>query len=168
MGSRQAVVDLYETRLEHRAKNYERLKGFFQRKLDKKEKKASELWVELNEARKKLEATEYSTKKAERSINVAKLDLERERKNITHGLAKQVGKVATLLANVRGMRSESATSATTLQRAGCRRETKLAAANQVLFLIFCLLAYSLDSPSQCRPCSIKLQGCWHGRNRRIN
>ena len=52
MGSRQAVVDLYETRLEHRAKNYERLKGFFQRQLDKKEKNASELRVELNEARK--------------------------------------------------------------------------------------------------------------------
>jgi hypothetical protein len=78
MRSRQAEVDLYETRLEQRAKNYERLKGFFKRQLDKKEKYASELRVELNEARNKLEATEYSTKKAERNINVAKLDLERE------------------------------------------------------------------------------------------
>ena len=168
MSSRQAEVDLYETRLEQRAKNYERLKGFYKRQLDKKEKYASELRVELNEARNKLEATEYSTKKAERNINVAKQDLERERMNHTHSLAKQVGKVATLLANVRGMRSESATSATTLQRASFRRETKLAAANQVLILIFCLLAYSLDSPSQCRPCSTKLLGCWHGRNRRIS
>ncbi len=167
MSSRQAEVDLYETRLEQRAKNYERLKGFYKRQLDKKEKYASELRVELIEARNKLEATEYSTKKAERNITVAKLNLERERMNITHSLAKQVGKVATLLANVRGMLSESATSATTLQRAGSRKAAKFAGVNQLLFLIFCLLAYSLDSPSQCRPCSTKLLGCWHRRNRRI-
>ena len=138
---------MYETRLEQRAKNYERLKGIFKRQLDKKEKYARELREELNEARNKLEATEYSTKKAERNINVAKLDLERERKNISQSLAKQVGKVAALLGNMRGMRSESVASATTMQRAGSRREAKLAAGNQVLFLIFCLLAYPLDSPS---------------------
>jgi hypothetical protein len=136
MRSRQAEVDLYETRLEQRTNNYERLKGFYKRQLDKKEKYATELRVELNEARNKLEATEYSTKKAERSINVAKLDLEREQKQITQSLAKQVGKVATLLANVLGMRDESATSATAQQRAGCRREAKLAARNLVCFLIF--------------------------------
>jgi hypothetical protein len=167
MGSRQAEVDLHQTRLEQRAKNYERLKGFYKRQLDKKDKNASELRVELNEATKKLEAIEYSTKKAERNINVAKQDLERERMNHTHSLAKQVGKVATLLANVRGMRSESATSATTLQRAGSRKAAQLAAVNQVLFLIFCLLAYSFDSSSQCRPCSTKLRGFLHGRKRRI-
>jgi hypothetical protein len=168
MSSRQAEIDLYQTRLEERVKNYERLKGFYKRQLDKKEKYGSELREELDEARKKLEAIEYSAKKAERNINVAKLDLERERMNITHSLAKQVGKVAALLANVRGMRSDSATSATTMQRAGSRKAAKLAALNQVIFLIFCLLASSLDSPSQCRPCSTKLPGFWHGRNRRIN
>jgi hypothetical protein len=60
----------------------------------------------------------------------------REQKQISQSLAKQVGKVATLLVNVRVMRAESATSATTLQRAGCRREAKLAAGNLVRFLIF--------------------------------
>jgi hypothetical protein len=168
LSSRQAEVDLYQTRLEQRVKNYERLKGFYKRQLDKKEINASELRVELNEARKKLEAIEYCTKKAERNINVAKQDLDRERMNHTHSLAKQVGKVATLLANVRGMRCESATSATTLQRAGFRKAAKLAVVNQVLFLIFCLLAYSLDSPSQCRPCNTQLLGFRHGRKRRIN
>ncbi len=93
---------MYETRLDQRAKNYERLKGLFKRQLDKKEKYARELREELNEAINKLEATEYSTKKAERNINVAKLDLERERKNISQSLAKQVGKVAALLGNMHG------------------------------------------------------------------
>jgi hypothetical protein len=158
MRSRQAEVDLYKTRLEQRAKNYERLKGFYKRQLDKKEKYANELRVELNEARNKLEATEYSTKKAERNINVAKLDLKREQKQITQSLAKQVGNVATLLANVRGMRAESATSATTLQRAGCLREAKLAAGNLLRFLTF--FVSSLIQLTRLHNAGPAEQSCW--------
>jgi hypothetical protein len=72
-----------------------------------------------------LNAIEYGTKKAEHNINVARQDLEREQKNISKRMVKQVGKVATLLANVRVIRAT-----------GSRREALLAAGNLVRPLIF--------------------------------
>jgi hypothetical protein len=123
--ARQVEVDLYEARLDQRAKRQERLQGFYKRDLERKEKLANELRRELNEAKCQLNAIEYGTKKAERNINVAKQDLEREQKNISKRMAKQVGKVATLLANVRVIRATRS-----------RREALLAAGNLVRSLIF--------------------------------
>jgi hypothetical protein len=124
-GAWQAEVDLYETRLDQRAKRQERLQGFYKRNLERKEKLANEIRRELNEAKCQLNAIEYGTKKAERNINVARQDLERGQKNISKRMAKQVGKVATLLANVRVIRAT-----------GSRREALLAAGNLVRSLIF--------------------------------
>ena len=123
--ARQVEVDLYETRLNQRAKRQERLQRFYKRDLERKEKLATELRRELNEAKCQLNAIEYGTKRAEWNINVARQDLEREQKNISKRMAKQVGKVATLLANVRVIRAT-----------GSRREALLAAGNLVRSLIF--------------------------------
>jgi hypothetical protein len=81
-------------------------------------------------------AMEYGTKKTERNMDVARLDQDREQKNLVESLAKQVGKVASLLANVRGMRADAATTTTQVARAGARREARLASGNLVCFLIF--------------------------------
>ncbi len=118
-------MESYETRLEHRAKRQERLQGFYKRDLERQEKLANELRRELNEAKCQLDAIEYGTKKAERNINVARQGLEREQKNISKRMAKQVGRVPTLLANVRVIRAT-----------GSRREAQLAAGNLVRSLIF--------------------------------
>ncbi len=118
-------MDLYETRLEQRTKRQERLQGFYKRDLERQEKLANELRRELNEAKYQLNAIEYGTKKVERNINVARQDLEREQKNISKRMAKQVSRVATLLANVR-----------VICATGLRREARLAAGNQVRSLIF--------------------------------
>ncbi len=123
--ARQAEVDLYETRLEQRSRRQERLQSFYQRDLERQEKLADDLRRELNEAKCQWTAIEYGTKKAERNINVARQDLEREQTNVSQRMAKQVGRVATLLANVRVIRAT-----------GLRREAKLAAGNQVRSLIF--------------------------------
>ena len=116
---------LYETRLKQRAKHQERLKGFYKRDLERKEKDAQVLRVELNEAKCQLKAIEYGTKKAARTIDVARQDMERDQNNNSHSMAKQVGKVARLLANVRVIRAT-----------GSIREAKLAAGNLVRLLIF--------------------------------
>ncbi len=116
---------LFETRLKQRARHQERLKGFYKRDLDRKEKDAKELRCELNDAKCQLKAIEYGTKKAARNINVAMQDLERDQNNISNSMAKQVGKVARLLANARVIRAT-----------GSRREAKLAAGNLVRSLIF--------------------------------
>ncbi len=116
---------LYETRLKQRAKHQERLKGFYKRDLERKEKDAQVLRRELNEAKCQLKAIEYGTKKAARNIDVARQDLERDQNNSSNSMAKQVGKVARLLANVRVIRE-----------AGSIREAKLAAGNLVRLLIF--------------------------------
>jgi hypothetical protein len=129
--------------LDQRAKRQERLKGFYKRDLDRKEKYANELRRELNEAKCQLNAIEYGTKKAERNINVARQDLEREQKNSSKSMPKQVGKVATLLANVRVIRAT-----------GSRREAKLAAGNLARSLIFLFarlfsrLAFTLQALQQ--------------------
>ncbi len=123
-GARQAEVDLYETRLEQRSRCQERLQGFYERDLARQKKLANDLRRELNEAKCQLTAIEYGTKKAERNSNVARQDLERDQTNVSQRMAKQVGRVATLLANVRVIRAT-----------GMRREAKLAAGNQVCSLI---------------------------------
>jgi hypothetical protein len=46
-GARQAEVDLYETRLDQRAKRQEQLQGFYKRDLERKEKLVNELRREL-------------------------------------------------------------------------------------------------------------------------
>jgi hypothetical protein len=135
-GSQQEKVELYEKRLEQRAKNQERLKGFYKRQMDRNDTAANELRVELNEAKKKLEVMEYGTKKAERNNDVARTDLDRQQQNVAASLAKQVGKVASLLANVRGMRAHAATTTTLRARAAARRDTRLATGNLVRYLIF--------------------------------
>ncbi len=124
-GARQAEVDLYETRLEQRSRRQDRLQGFYQRDLERKEKLANDLRRELNEAKCQLTVIEYGTKKAERNINDARQDLEGEQTNVSQRMAKQVGRVTTLLANVRVIRAT-----------GLRREAKLAAGNQVRSLTF--------------------------------
>ncbi len=96
---------MYETRLKQRTKRQDRLQGFYKRDLDRKQKYANELRQELNDAKSKLNAIEYGTKKAERNINVARQDLEREQISMSHSVAKQVGKVARLLANVQVVRA---------------------------------------------------------------
>ena len=135
-GSQLEQVELYEKRLELRAKNQERLKGFYKRQKDRHEQAAKELRVELTETKKKLELMEYGTKKAERNMDVARADLDRQQKNGAASLAKQVGKVSSLLANVRGMRAHAATTTTLRARAAARRDTRLASGNLVRSLIF--------------------------------
>ena len=116
---------MYETRLKQRTKRQDRLQGFYKRDLDRKQKYANKLREELNDAKIKLNAIEYGTKKAERNINVARQDLEREKVSMSHSMAKQVGKVARLLANVQVVRATAS-----------RNEAVLAAGNRVRFLIF--------------------------------
>ena len=135
----------------------ERLKALYKRDLDRKEKCANELRKELNDAKCKLNAIEYGAKKAERNIDVTRQEHEREQNHMKQSMAKQVGKVARLLANVRVVRAK-----------GSRREAFLAAGNRVRFSIFCLLACYVHSPTPCRPCSIKLCGFKRGKKRRIN
>ena len=125
-----------ENRLERRAKNHDRLQEFYKRQLDRKGKLANELRGELNEAKKKLAAIEYSTKKSQRLHDVARVDQNREQKNVVASLAKQVGKVATLLSNVRGMRAQAATTNTRLACTAARREARQANGNLVRFVIF--------------------------------
>jgi hypothetical protein len=60
--SMQEKLDLYETRLEQKAKHHERLKGFYKRELDQKEKYAIELRDELNEAKCKLNVIQHGKK----------------------------------------------------------------------------------------------------------
>jgi hypothetical protein len=132
----QGIVNLYETRLEMRDKHQERLKGFFKRQLDRKEKYAIELRDELNVAKGKLNAIEHSNKKAQRNIHVAQEDLDRDRKNMTQSMVKQVQKVAQLLGSVRNIRTESAAITTHQVLASSRREAKLSSANRVRSLIF--------------------------------
>jgi len=128
-GTRQAEVDVYETRLKQRTKRQDRLQGFYKRDLDRKQKYANELRQELNDAKIKLNAIEYGAKKAERNINVARQDLDRDKVSMSHSMAKQVEKVARLLANVQVVRATAS-----------RKEAVLAAGNRVRFLIF-LFAY---------------------------
>ncbi len=135
-GSQQGQVELYEKRLEQRAKNQERLKGFYKRQKDRHEQAANELRVELTEAKEKIDLMEYGTKKAERNMDVALTDLDRQQKKGAASLAKQVGKVASLLANVRCMRAHAATTTTLRARAAARRETRQASGNLVRSLIF--------------------------------
>ncbi len=52
--SQQEQVELYEKRLEQRANNEERLKGFYKRQKDRDDLAANELRVELTEAKKNL------------------------------------------------------------------------------------------------------------------
>ena len=118
-------MELNEARLQQRTKRQERLKAMYKRDLDRKEKYANELRQELNDAKCQLNAIEYGSKKAERNINVARQDLERDQYNMKHSMAKQVGKVARLLANVQVVRAT-----------GSRREANLAAGNRVRSLIF--------------------------------
>ena len=79
----QRKVELYETWLEQRDKHQERLKGFYKRQLDRKDKYAIELRDELNEAKCKLKVIEHGNKIAQRNIHVAQEDLDRDRKNMT-------------------------------------------------------------------------------------
>jgi hypothetical protein len=120
---------VYETRLKQRTKRQDRLQGFYKRDLDRKQKYANELRQELNDAKIKLNAIEYGAKKAERNINVARQDLDRDKVSMSHSMAKQVEKVARLLANVQVVRATAS-----------RKEAVLAAGNRVRFLIF-LFAY---------------------------
>ena len=133
-------MDIYETRLQQRTDRQERLNAFYKRDLDRKEKYANELRKELDDAKCKLKAIEYGTKKAERNIDVARQELEKEQNHMKHSMAKQVGKVARLLANVRVVRAKSS-----------RREASLAAGNRVRSLIFlfarllCSFAFTLQA-----------------------
>ena len=103
----------------------ERLKALYKRDLDRKEKCANELRKELNDAKCQLNAIEYGAKKAERNIDVTRQEHEREQNHMKQSMAKQVGKVARLLANVRVVRAT-----------GSRREANLAAGNRVRSSIF--------------------------------
>ncbi len=116
--------------MQQRTKRQERLKAIYKCDLDRKEKYANELRQELNNAKCQLNAIEYGTKKSERNINVARQDLERDRNNMKHSMAKQVGKVARLLANVQVVRAK-----------GSRREASLVAGNRVRSLIFLFARY---------------------------
>ena len=132
----QLKVELYETRLEQRDKNQERLKGFYKRQLDRKDKYAIELRDELNEAKCKLKVIEHGNKIAQRNMHVAQEDLDRDRKTMTESMVKQVRKVANLLGSVRNIRAESAVITANQVLASSRREAKLSSANRVRVLIF--------------------------------
>ena len=132
----QLKVELYETRLEQRDKHQERLKGFYKRQLDRKDKYAIELRDELNEAKCKLKVIEHGNKIAQRNIRVAQEDLDRDRKTMTDSMVKQVRKVANLLGSVRNIRAESAAITANQVLASSRREAKLSSANRVRVLIF--------------------------------
>jgi hypothetical protein len=74
-------------------------------------------------------------------MHAAMCDIDREQKSIIHSLKKQVGKVASLLANRRGMQAESTTTNAALSRAGSKRVGRLQADIWVRFVIILFACY---------------------------
>jgi hypothetical protein len=86
----------------------ERQKGFYKRQLHRKQVVADELRADINEAKQKLVQKEQVTKKAERQLHIDQCDLERQKKHLDFDMAQQLGKMTTLLSNVRYMRDAGA------------------------------------------------------------
>ncbi len=117
--------------MEQHGKKQERLKNFYQRQLDKKQRLANSLREELNDAKLKLEAVEQGIKKKERNMNVVMCDIEREQRSSIHSLEKQVGKVVSLLAGRRGIQAKSAKIHAVLSRAFSKKVRTFQAGIQV-------------------------------------
>ena len=89
--------------MEQHAKKQDRHTKFYKRQIDKSQCLANALREELNNAKLKLEAVEHGSKIVERNMHVALCDKDREKKSLITSLERQVCKVASLLANRRGL-----------------------------------------------------------------
>ncbi len=82
-----------ELQMEQHAKKQERLKNFYERQLEKKQRLANSLREELNDAKVKLQAVEQGIKTKERNINLVICDIEREQRSCIQSLEKQWAKL---------------------------------------------------------------------------
>ena len=82
----------------------ERQKSVYKRQLYRKQVVADKLRTDINEAKQKLVQKEQVTKKAERQLHIDQCDLARQKKHLDFDMAQQLGKMTTLLTNVRYLR----------------------------------------------------------------
>jgi hypothetical protein len=91
----------------------------------------------------KLLAVEHGSKIVERNMHVAMCDKDREQKSLITSLERQVCKVASLLANRRGLQAKSAQATTSLARAGAKKVDRLKAGVLVFVNYFVCLLFLL-------------------------
>jgi hypothetical protein len=114
-------LDHSEQLMEQHAKKQDRHTKFYKRQIDKSQCLANALREELNNAKLKLEAVEHGSKIVERNMHFALCDKDREKKSLITSLERQVCKVASLLANRRGLQAKSARDTTSLSRASAQK-----------------------------------------------
>ena len=127
--------------MEQHAKKQDRHTKFYKRQIDKSQGLANTLREELNNAKLKLEAVERGAKTVERSMHVAMCDKDREQKSLINSLERQVGKVASLLANRRGIQAKSVLYTTSLTRASGNKVDRLKAGILVCLSIILFACY---------------------------
>ena len=127
--------------MKQHAKKQDRHAKFYKRQIDKSQGLANALREELNNAKMKLEAVEHGSKIVERNMHVAMCDKDREQKSLLTSLEKQVCKVASLLANRRGLQEKSARATTSLARARATKVNRLKAGILVCLSIILFACY---------------------------
>jgi hypothetical protein len=109
----------------------DRQKQFFKRQIDRKQVCVDQLREELNAAKQKVAVTERGTRKVERQLHVDQADVDREKKNLNSIMARQFGKMQSLLATTRDQRVQNAEKIVALRLARIRRESFLLDGNLV-------------------------------------
>ncbi len=127
--------------MEQHAKKQDRHAKFYKRQIDKSQGLANALREELNNAKMKLEAVKHRSKIVERNMHAAMCDKDREQKSLITSLERQVCKVASLLANRRGLQAKSAKATTSLARAGAKKFDRLNAGVLVCLSIILFACY---------------------------
>ncbi len=120
----------------------DRQKHFFKRQIDRKQVCVDKLREELNAAKQKVAVMERGSRKVERQLHVDQADVDREKKNLNSIMARQFGKMQSLLATTRDHRVQNAEKIAALRLARTRRESFLVDGNLVCCSIF-LFAFCL-------------------------
>jgi hypothetical protein len=106
-------------------KKQDRHEAFFQRKLNRKEQKTSQLRLELDDAQQQLKAMVRGTREAERQLRVDQEDVEVQKSQLSKTMGRQVAKMSHLWETVRAVKARCVF-----------KTTKLSDGNQVNCLIF--------------------------------
>jgi ATP phosphoribosyltransferase regulatory subunit HisZ len=103
----------------------DRHEAYFQRKLNRKEQKTSQLRLELDDAQQQLKAMVRGTREAERQLRVDQEDVEVQKSQLSKTMGRQVAKMSHLWESLRDVKARCVL-----------KTTKLRECNQVNCLIF--------------------------------
>jgi hypothetical protein len=106
-------------------KKQDRHEAYFQRKLNRKEQKTSQLRLELDDAQQQMKAMVRGTRGAERQLRVDQEDVEVQKSQLSKTMGRQVAKMSHLWESLRAVKARCVS-----------KTTKLRDGNQVNCLIF--------------------------------